>query len=256
MIGLALVASGALQAQVYQYGIGDPDHDAVLDPGSLGYNPGAGYVDSLFTQYNEGTGRFDFEVGFSANAGMLADGFWLVVNDGPNPKFHVEELAIFYFDGTDVASGGDGIVTSYVYNGANSGSSWLSPGETLLSSLNGDPITASGSVVGDVAAFAFSVDTTGLNDASQWPASYGLGADWKGAQFADKIGIWLHPVVAGGSGPEYGAAGTSREGFLTSFPIVKQGWVDVQMQQTVPEPSGALLAVVGGMGLLLRRRRK
>lgn len=251
---LALAAGGALHAQVYQYGIGDPDKDSILDPGSLGYNSNAGYVDELFTQYNAGTGRFDFSVDFSAKGGVLADSFWVVVNDGPDPKNHVEEYAIFFFDGTDVATGGDAVVTSYVYSGANSSSSWETPGMTLLSSLNADPISATGSIVGDVAAFTFSVETSVLNDASQWPG-YGLGAEWDGAQFADHIGVWFHPVVANGD-PQYGAVGTAKEGFLTDFDVLKQGWVDVQMQQTVPEPSAALLGALGGLGLLLRRSRK
>lgn len=253
-IGLAHAAGTALQAHTYQYDVGDPDHNSILDPGSLGYSANAGYINNLSTSYNPGTERFDFAVNLSGNGTALADSFWLMVSDGPHAKSHVEEYAIFYFDGTNVGAGGDAMVTSYVYSGANSSQSWNTPGMTLMSSLNGDPITASGSVVGDIAAFSFSVDGSVLNDVSQWPASYGLGGDWDGAKFGDNIGVYFHPVVT--EGVAYGAAGSAEEGFLTQFDVRQQGWMDITMQTTVPEPSALLLGVIGGMGLLLLRRRR
>ena len=255
-LALAFTAGTALHAQVYQYAVGDTDHDSVLDSGSLGYNANAGYVDNLKTSYNANTESFDFAVDFSAKDGSLANGFWLVVSDGPNPKNHVDEYSIFYFDGTRLATGGDAIVTSYVYSGQNSSLSWQNPAETLFSTHNGDPISASGSIVGDVASFEFSVDASGMNDPSQWPASHGLGADWDGAQFGDEIGMWFHPFVAAEDGIHYWGRNHELGGFICKLDVEKQGWVDVGGQETVPEPSALLLGALGGIGLLTVRRRK
>ena len=254
-LGLAVLAGGALQAQVYQYGVGDPDRDGVLDPGSINYNPRVGFIDRLDTQFDAGNRTFDFSVDFSANSGLLANSFWLLVSDGDDPKGNVDELAIFYFDGTQVAAGGDAVVTTYIYNGANSSLSFQDSNGQILSSLvAGDPISASGSVIGDTASYSFSIDASGVNDGSALRTGRGTSGDWKGAGFGDEFGIWFHPAIV--SSVSYGAAGTADEGDLTEFTIQKAGWFDGANFATVPEPSASLLAAVGSMGLLLRRRRK
>ena len=126
-MGLALLAGGALQAQVYQYGVGDPDRDGVIDPGSITYNPRVGFIESFDATFDAGNRTFDFAVDFAANGGALANSFWLVVSDGDDPKGNVDQLAIFYYDGTQLSTGGDAVLTTYIYSGANNALSWQDP---------------------------------------------------------------------------------------------------------------------------------
>lgn len=79
-------------------------------------------LDSISSSYNTSTNRFTWDVTFNSDSTGV-DGFWLVVNNGPNPKTtNVNELAIMY---GDLATG---TLTTYVYNGLNSSNSWSTPG--------------------------------------------------------------------------------------------------------------------------------
>jgi PEP-CTERM motif len=103
------------------------------------------------------------------------DGFWMVLNPGGNPKGITNELAILYGDLINNR------ITAYQYNGENSTSSYTFDSRFIGSYAN--PFTVSGN------NFKFSLDVTAIN-------ALGLGADWKGVQFGETIGIWYHPVSA------------------------------------------------------------
>jgi hypothetical protein len=83
-------------------------------------------LETISSTYNSDTERFTWDVTFNAIGASDVDGFWLVVNNGPNPKSaDVNELAIMYGDlNTQTLS-------TYVYNGANNANSISNPGILL-----------------------------------------------------------------------------------------------------------------------------
>ncbi len=244
----SIVVSTALaSAQSLSYNAQDLDHDSVIDPGNIGYQSSIAYIDDFALMYNPGSKQLDFSATFSKNSAS-PDGFWFVVSDGPDPKSNANEYAIFYFDASKVAGTGSAILTSYVYDGVNGPTSWQNPGNLLESSQTGTSLSATASTSGNTTTFAFSADVAKTNDASQWPASYGLGTDWDGAQFGEKVGIWFHSFTLN-SETEY-----DKDGKLTKLDIKKSDYFDVSNQHTVPEPSAMLISLLGA-SLLLRRKR-
>ena len=192
---------------------------------------------SFSAAYNDATQQLTWSSTIHEAGGNLADGFWLVLSDGPNPKNNFNEYAIFYGDSNT------GNLTSYVYNGANSASSWNNPGEFIQSFA----LTTDTSVANEV-TFSFSIDVSGLN--AHVPATPGTN-DWDGASFASQIGIWYHPVVFGAA-PTYNA-----DDSLASFRVSKNGWYDTSDQDTVvPVPAAAWLFASGLIGLIGVSRRR
>ncbi|MFT4798936.1 MAG: hypothetical protein ACI9W1_002373, partial [Candidatus Azotimanducaceae bacterium] len=87
-----------------------------------------GIADKLSTvsaTFNDVTDDFTWDVTFNQDPTSI-DGFWLVINNGPNPKSSdVNELAIMYGD-MDT-----GVLTTYAYNGQNNANSIINPGILL-----------------------------------------------------------------------------------------------------------------------------
>lgn len=230
LIGLALAAGlfSATQASAttYHYEINNP-------PGS----DNAGDVTFFSATYNDVSQQLSWSSTIQTANGNLANGFWLVLSDGPNPKNQVDEYAILYGDGLS------GNLTSYVYSGENNAASWQTEAflESFVGALNVD------SSVLDEVTFSFSIDASNIN-------GYANNADWDGVAFAEKIGIWYHPAVFGGNGPTYDQANE-----LLSFPVAEGGWFDTSGQTTttvVPVPAAAWLFVGGLVGLAGVSRRK
>jgi len=88
--------------------------------------------------FNNVTDRFTWDVSFNTGPAEV-DGFWLVVNNGPNPKqSNAKELAIMC---GDMATGR---LSTYVYNGANNANSWNDPNillQTNSANINGTGFT-------------------------------------------------------------------------------------------------------------------
>ena len=98
------------------------------------------------------------------------DGFWLVLNNGGNPKGIVNELAILYGDLKNNK------ITAYKYDGGNSPDSFTNASGYITTFNNAFTINGS--------SFSFSLDVTGLNSLNL--------PGWKGAQFGNTAGIWYH----------------------------------------------------------------
>ena len=169
----------------------------------------AGDIQQVWTSFNEATNEFSFKVAIDGNS----EGFTLAVNDGPNPKGHADELALFYFDN----SGKNPVVTAYNYDGENNLGSYQN--EHLVSSLNSDSPFTSIEVTTDEhgnSMLSFSLDATSIVEHSDNP-------DWTGVGFQDNIGVWLHPVD--GLETTYDS-----DGFLESWNFDNQSFFDVANQ--------------------------
>lgn len=236
-LALALSAGASYAGNVWQW-----DYDGV----SPSQNATAGRISSLTSTFDENTDVFNWDVTFSDGATKNTNGYWLVVSDGPNPKNINSQLAIMYFDATNLA---DPKVSIYRYNGANSSSSFATPGDLLASTegAGASDIVASASQSGSSRTFRLRVDATAIN-ARYAPGASTVFPDWEGIQFGHRIGMWFHAIKNANfqyNGDRLtGLTGTS-------------GWLDGSNECThlVPTPGAGALALAGGL-LAVRRRRK
>ncbi|MFK8183356.1 MAG: hypothetical protein AB8B99_08270 [Phormidesmis sp.] len=212
-----------------------------------GGNNAAGRHETISTSFDDERNLFTWSSSFSRNPdnGRLADGGWLVVNHGPDPRAQSGEYVIFYLDGNQ------GQVSAYDYSNIHRSNSWGSTtflGSTALETSN----------EGEARTFSFSLDMSHINSRTD------LGPEWTGTAFADTIGIWFHGLD--GLSTEYLPSGA-----LSALSYSAQSWYDANFKatllasatanpdaQTVPEPS-AVVALGGwaiallGMGSLKRQ---
>jgi hypothetical protein len=227
------MASAAASATQYQW---------IFDGSNPGQNPAGGTISAVNSTFDTASKVFTWDVSFSDGVSGNTNGYWLVVNDGPNPKSHDRELAIMYFDATSLAAPK---VSIYRYNGANSNNSFSSPGDLLASSsVETSGIAASVSDSGDTRTMRLMVDATSIN--SRYGAANGF-PDWEGIAFDDRIGMWFHPIRNAHFGYD-GLRITSLGG--------TSGWLDGDHLTTtiIPAPGAAALVAMGGL-LATRRRR-
>ncbi len=217
-------------AAYYTYSIDNPPQQ----PAHSG-----GEIHNITTSYSTTTETFSWDYTIDD----INDGFWLVVSDGPNPKSaSMNEYAIFYGDLNN------NTLSAYQYNGANNSVSWNSPGN-LLDQWSGALTTTDNG--NGTETTSFSVDVSGIN-------SQNLGAEWDGAQFGEKIGIWFHPSK--GSNFSYNGNGE-----ITGYTHGGAGWHDSSNRTTteepldpteIPAPSALFLLGLGLLGMTYARRNK
>lgn len=259
-LGIALTASAA-QATVYSwnYTPGMPQPPA---PGGYEVSNSGGAIQSILSTFDSATSRLTFDVQFGPPTGsgtLKTEGFWLVLNGGPNPKNQPGNYAIFYFDGRSFSSPK---LTVYGYNGENNGSSWSDGNGSGTGAPIGDLIK--GSSAGDAASFinsisagdsggsrrfAFDIDA---QDIIQHTPSHPApdSTPWFGTGFSDNLGIWFHPFQDFDA--DYLTTGRKPLKSGTSFD--KGGYLDGAFFTTVPAPGSA--ALLGLAGVLAARRRR
>ena len=241
---------GQSSAQTHSIFLSDSNSNGELDQGFPDlYRAQPAFITSFLATYNENTQLLNLDVEFDRNTDN-PDGFWLVINDGPNPSLVQNEHAIFYFD---AGATGSANVTAYSYNGDQSFDSYVNPGQLLSSSLTSSELNGEATYLGDTSIFSLTADVSIINDAANFP-QFGLDEDWKGAKFGENAGIWFHPVTyEDGPQPTYNS-----DGGLESFPITStafSGWIDIGNAPTVPEPSSILLAFTTLAFFSTRRKR-
>lgn len=190
------------------------------EAGGSGYLTGAGKNKGIKTTFNDETELFTWSSTIKRNltTGVIADGGWLVVNDGPMPRKTVLEQVIFYLDGKNEK------VSAYVYDGNKKIQSWKTTDFLDSADLMVDD------TIEDERTFYFDFDMSRINAMTDT-----FGPDWEGTSFDDKIGVWYHSV-------HDLATDYEDDGSLSKFSFEKRTIFDIEMQDTtksVPEPATA-----------------
>jgi len=260
LLATAILATTSAQAAMFSY----------MDEKPSGMHD-AGELQSINTSFDDQTNAFTWSHTIAQNtSGQTSDGFWLVVNDGPDPKSNPGQFAILYGDSTANR------VTAYEYNGENSQFSFSDPANMLGS---WDLTTTQD---GDNTEVSFAIDATEINadysgactDANNVCNSNGENwkrSDWQGLSFDEMMGYWFHPTT--GTDIGYDA-----DGNILTFNIDEQGIYDhanlvaavtPSVPGTPPNPTNpsnpptadvlepsSLSLVLLGLGLAMTRRRK
>ena len=194
-----------------------------------------GTVTNISTSYSTNS-QFSWEYTITPDSnGRLSNGFFLVVNNGGNPKHFLGELAIIY---GDFATGD---ISIYEYNTRQTS---YQNTDGFLGSFNGALDITN---VNGLQTAHFSLDVAEINALTH------LGSNWRGIQFDESLGYWFHPFISTNFE-------TNDAGHITAFSKVAQGWVDTAYKTTTtsetPEPSSILLLLSGIVGLSLRKRHQ
>ena len=205
-----------------------------------GISNAAGKVNTIKIEYDTVSQAYSFESTIKKHGGRLADGFWLVTSAGPDPKGIVNELPIFYFDG----SGATPTLSVFNYNGQNNSNSWQNPGQ-LIAKFTGSAVSKI-NVDANTRTFKFNIPGAAINS---FVPPTGDPTQWDGLKFGSKLGLWYHPV-------DDLTTNYSNNGTLNRFDYSTQGWVDGSNYTTeiVPEPA-TMLALAAGIAAMARKRR-
>jgi len=177
----------------------------------VGGNPTVGEYRVISADFNTNSNLFSWSSTLARNArnNRLADGGWLVISDGPDPRPFSQEYVIFYLDGNN------GKVSAYDYSNTHRSHSW---GSTTF--LGSAPLTSTTTADGEQRTLDFSFDMSAINSRTDF------GADLKGTQFTDKIGIWFH-------GLDGLQASYLESEELSQFSYKAQGWYDASSKETI-----------------------
>ncbi len=205
-----------------------------FEPESLHGSNRAGILESIKTTYDTDTEEFFWSSTFTKNSqGAIADGGWLVVSPGDNPKGDAKEYVMFYLDGLEEK------VSMYVYNGMNNSNSYKT--NIYLGSTD---LNVTGSE--HERTYSFGLDMSKINNIdAPW-----VTEDWVGTAFEEQIGVWFHGAV----GLE--TAYNEEDHSLETFTYTKQGWYDVGYQPTEKVPEPGLMLGLGVAAVAAKRLRR
>ncbi|MFN0133267.1 MAG: hypothetical protein ACKVW3_12175 [Phycisphaerales bacterium] len=255
VVALSTLAGSVASATTYSW-----NFTAGQPGGNYAINNTGGTFQTVQSTYNNATQRLTFSVTFT---NQITKGFTLALNNGPNPNGLAGELALLYFDATNVASPK---ITAYGYNGANLQTSWTDGNGGVAGNQTPDRIISTGAAgftnsasVVDASGkrtMTFDINVAAINAFSP---TYTAGNPWKGIKFDNKVGIWMHPVKSLASA--YGSSGATN-GFLTNWNIGSgnEGFFDgtnFDTTSSIPLPPAAWAGLIGLAGaFVVARRRK
>lgn len=197
---LVLVSTQTLFATEFQY---HPQESAIHG------NDSAGELVELDSYFNSSTKELTWTATFAPlpSHALNTDGYWLAMNNGPNPKGHSGELALLYFDASDPDNI---IVTVYAYNGSNGFTSFRDgirddgpngqPGDQapdrIISSLTSPDFLQEASLTIDpnngYRTLHFRIDASPIT--SHHPFYPDNNDPWFGIGFGELLGFWFHPL--------------------------------------------------------------
>ncbi|MEM7575859.1 MAG: hypothetical protein AAF328_00160 [Planctomycetota bacterium] len=238
-------------ASVYSFDLDRQGSKLVNQDGDkirAGINDKAGKVLGVSGSYDELNQTLSWSTTLATNPhGAGYESFWLVINNGGNPKTRKQEgkLGMIFFD----RNGGDPTLSVYQYTSAGA-NSWKN-GKLIASSEIDDSFVLASSFEKESSkgerTGSFTLDVSGINSA--------MGNGWQGLMFDETVGLWMHLFDHRKPGAQYGS-----DGELKQWKFGKHGWVDTDGFATsetnaVPTPSAAL-AGLAGLGLLANRRKR
>ncbi len=201
---LAILATTYINSMSTQAFASAATQYVVSNPQSASSTAGYG---SEITSWNStydvtsGTPHLSVDVAMGTN-NVTDDGFWLVVNNGGNPKGIVDQLAILYGDLKNNK------ITAYKYDGGNSPNSYTDASAYLMTFDVPFKFQST-------SEYSFNLDVSALNSINL--------PNWKGAQFGDTVGIWFHNTRQ--------EHATYNGSLLTSF-SQNDGWMDTDHTST------------------------
>ncbi len=265
--GVVVLASTGAQATMYGWNFvkGQPGAGTTYENGPASM-PG-GSIESINSTFDSVTKRLTFDVFFRGTTAApntpLTSGFWLVLDNGPNPKNHAGELAILYFDAATLSSPK---LTVYGYNGQNSSNSWQDgaadqagnqtpdlikgayEASSFINSILAENVTIAGL---NYRHMKFDIDATAI--VGHTPL-YPETGPWYGTGFDSHLGIWFHALDS--LNATYENTGPNKRGKLTGLAPSGETWLDGANFSTYIIPAPASVALLGLGGLVgLRRRR-
>lgn len=263
-LGVVVAAASMSHAALYSwsYAPGLPQPPA---PGGYQVSSAGGAIQNILSTFDSSTQRLTFDVQFGPPTGgstLQTEGFWLVLNGGPNPKNQPGNYAILYFDGRSFSGPK---LTVYGYNGLQDGSSWndgngSEPGAPIGDLIKGSSASDAASFINSISAgdsggaggvrrFAFDIDAKDiLQHTPVYPAPD--GSPWLGTGFGETLGIRFHAFQ------DFDAVymTTGRQPLMRGTSFESGGYLDGSFLPTVPGPAGAPLLAMAGV-LAARRRR-
>lgn len=243
---VALAAAGSANAAIYQY------EWTPGAPGSYGINHNGGQIDRILGTFDTDSKELSWVVTFG---NQVTEGITLAVSPGPNPKNNPGELALFYLDAKDI---NDPRLTAYGYNGQNNASSWQDGDSATGGNQTPDNIMtdANTSIILDkmsidnadgTRTLGFTIDASDI--ISHVPVYPSATDPWTGAQWGEKIGVWMHTFRTFN-------VGYDNDGLINSFNKGGEGWFDGHNLDTtlIPTPGALALAGLGALATIRRKR--